>query len=62
MFEVIRGINEQGITVLLIEQNVFDALSIAHGASFLENGQIVIEGTGHELLNSQDIRTTYLGM
>jgi len=62
MFKVICEINEQGITILLVEQNVFHALSIAHKASVLENGQVMIEGTGQEVLNNQDIRTAYLGI
>ena len=62
MFKVICEINEQGITILLVEQNVFHALSIAHKASVLENGQVMIEGTGQDVLNNQDIRTAYLGI
>lgn len=62
MFKVIREINEQGITVFLVEQDVFHALSIAHKAYVLENGQIMLEGTGQEVLNNQQIKTAYLGI
>jgi len=62
MFKVIREINEQGITVLLVEQNVFHALFIAHKGSVLENGQVMMEGTGQEVLNNRDIKAAYLGI
>jgi branched-chain amino acid transport system ATP-binding protein len=62
MFRVILGINEQGITIILVEQNVFHTLTVAHKAFVLENGRIVMEGIGQELLNNQDIKTAYLGI
>jgi branched-chain amino acid transport system ATP-binding protein len=62
MFKVILEINEQGITIVLVEQNVFHTLTIAHKAFVLENGRIVMEGIGRELLNHQDIKSAYLGI
>jgi branched-chain amino acid transport system ATP-binding protein len=62
MFRVIREINEQGITILLVEQNVFHALSIAHKAYVLENGQVIMEGSAKEVLENPDIKVAYLGI
>ena len=62
MFRIIREINEQGITILLVEQNIFHALSIAHKAYVLENGQVTMKGTAQEVLDNPDIRTAYLGI
>lgn len=62
MFKVVREINGQGITILLVEQNVFHALSIAHNAYVLENGQVIMKGAAQEVLDNPDIRTAYLGI
>jgi branched-chain amino acid transport system ATP-binding protein len=62
MFKVIREINSQGIAVLLVEQNVFHALAIADRAFVLENGEVVMEGTGQEILNDEKIKAAYLGI
>jgi branched-chain amino acid transport system ATP-binding protein len=62
MFKIIREINKRGIAVLLVEQNVFNALSIADRAFVLENGEVVMEGTGQEILNDEKIREAYLGI
>ncbi len=62
MFRVILEINEQGITIILVEQNVFRTLTVSHKAFVLENGRIVMEGIGQELLNHQDIKSAYLGI
>jgi len=62
MFNVIRRINEEGITILLVEQNVFHALSIAHRASVLENGHTIMDGTAQEVLDNPDIKRAYLGI
>ena len=60
MFEMIKEINRQGVTVLLIEQNVRAALEVAHRAYVLENGRIVGEGSGENLLFFESVRTAYL--
>jgi len=61
MFEMITKINQQGVTILLVEQNVQAALELAHRAYLLENGRIVGEGSGHELLSFESVRSSYLG-
>ncbi len=62
IFERIHDIRRQGITVLLVEQNVFEALSISDRAYVLQTGRIVLEGKGEDLLNSDLVRQAYLGM
>lgn len=62
IFEVIERINKEGVTVLLVEQNVQRALSISNRGYVLENGRIATEGTGKELLENDYIKKTYLGM
>ena len=61
VFDIIREINRQGRTVLLVEQNAFAALSIADKAYVLEVGSIAITGTGKELLQDSRVREAYLG-
>ena len=61
MFEVIGQINKQGMTVLLVEQNVRAALDLADRAYVIENGRIVGEGKGDALLSFESIRSAYLG-
>ncbi|MBO4358408.1 MAG: ABC transporter ATP-binding protein, partial [Erysipelotrichaceae bacterium] len=61
IFNIIRNINSQGVTVLLVEQNAKMALGIADRAYVLETGKIVMSGTGEQLLNSEDIKKAYLG-
>ena len=60
--DTIVAIAETGTSVLLVEQNAMMALSIAHRASVLENGHVVREGLGSELLGDEEIREAYLGM
>jgi branched-chain amino acid transport system ATP-binding protein len=60
MFEMIKEINRQGVTVLLVEQNVRAALEVAHRAYVLENGRIAGEGSGENLLFFESVRTAYL--
>lgn len=62
IFEIVQKIREQGVTVLLVEQNVRRALEIADRAYVLENGRICMEGECEELLESDHIRRAYLGM
>ncbi len=62
IFKVIHEISQNGVTVLLVEQNVFEALQISHRAYVLQTGRIVLEGTGEDLLKSDLVRKAYLGM
>ena len=61
IFEIIREINRQGVTVLLIEQNANMALKTANYAYVLETGRIGLSGTGAELLANEDVKKAYLG-
>lgn len=61
IFNIIQDINKQGTTVLLIEQNAKMALSIANRGYVLETGEIVLSGTGQELLTSEEVKKAYLG-
>lgn len=61
MFDIVFTINREGITILLVEQNVQQSLKLANRAYVLENGRVVIEGTGAELLGDQRVREAYLG-
>ena len=61
IFSIVRTINAQGKTVLLVEQNAYAALKVAHHAYVLETGRIVLEGPGEELLKDKRVREAYLG-
>jgi branched-chain amino acid transport system ATP-binding protein len=61
MFEVIERLNQRGITILLVEQNIHHSLKLAHHSYVLETGKIVLEG-GQELLNNEHVKTSYLGL
>ena len=61
IFDIITEINQQGTTVLLVEQNAQQALSRAHRAYVLETGRIVKEGTGEDLLHDPAVKEAYLG-
>ncbi|MFA1643389.1 ABC transporter ATP-binding protein [Chryseomicrobium aureum] len=61
IFEVIKDINVQGTTVLLVEQNAHMALSIAHRGYVIETGKVVLSGSAQELQSSEEIRKAYLG-
>ena len=61
IFDIIRQINKQGVTILLIEQNANMALQVAHSAYVLETGRITMTGTGAELLVDERIKEAYLG-
>ena len=61
IFSIIKEINKNGTSILLVEQNAKMALSIATRAYVIETGKIVMTGTGQELLNSEDIKKAYLG-
>ncbi len=62
VFGTVKEINAQGITVLLVEQNVFHSLSIADEAYVLENGSVVLEGDGKEILDNPQVEEAYLGI
>ena len=61
IFDIIRNIHEEGMTILLVEQNAQMALSVADRAYVLETGRVVMEGTGAELLTNERVRSAYLG-
>jgi len=61
IFDIIKRIHREGMTVLLVEQNAFAALKIADYAYVLETGKIVLEGTGEELLQDERVKKAYLG-
>ncbi len=61
IFEIIKELNKEGMTILLVEQNAQMALSIADRAYVLETGRIVMEGTGAELLTNEKVQSAYLG-
>ncbi|MGE3245837.1 MAG: ABC transporter ATP-binding protein [Beijerinckiaceae bacterium] len=62
VFRIIEKLNEDGLTVLLVEQNVAVSLELANHAYVLENGAIVLSGTGKDLLNDDGVRQAYLGV
>jgi branched-chain amino acid transport system ATP-binding protein len=62
IFDIIRRINEEGATILLIEQNVYNALKLSDYAYVLENGRVALSGTSQELISNPHIRKTYLGL
>ncbi len=61
LFETIVRLKEEGITILLVEQNAFAALEVSDYAYVLENGQVALEGKGSDLISSDEIRAKYLG-
>ena len=61
IFGVLREVNAAGVALLLVEQNAHKALQLAHRAYVLETGQVVMRGTGKELLASPEVRKAYLG-
>lgn len=62
VFDTLKILGEQGLTILLVSQEVERSLELGHRAYVLENGQIVLEGKGNELLNNDKVREFYLGM
>lgn len=61
VFDIIKTINKEGTTILLVEQNAGKSLAISDRAYVLENGEITISGTGKELMASEDVKKAYLG-
>ncbi|WP_269496331.1 ABC transporter ATP-binding protein [Castellaniella sp. S9] len=62
VFNVIKALKAEGITILLVEQNAFAALGIADRAYVLETGRIVLSGTGRDMSQNEQVRAAYLGM
>ncbi len=61
LFEIIERLNEKRITIFLIEQNVKQSLAVSHWAYVMENGNIILDGPGEEILRNEHIRHAYLG-
>ena len=62
VLDVIQKVNETGVSVLLVEQNLHKALSIAHHGYVIQTGRIVLEGSGNDLLHNEDVKKAYLGL
>ncbi|TMA26732.1 MAG: ABC transporter ATP-binding protein [Deltaproteobacteria bacterium] len=62
IFDTIAEINAQGTTVLLVEQNVFQSLRIAHRGYVLETGRMVLSGSGQDLLGNEQVKAAFLGV
>lgn len=61
IFDIIKFMNEQGVTIFLVEQNARQALELAHRAYIMEQGRVIGTGTGKELLHNDEVRQAYLG-
>ncbi len=62
VLDTVRTINEEGVTILLVEQNIYDSLNIADRGYVLEEGRIILEGKSRELLSNSHIKEVYLGL
>ena len=62
IFEMIKRIKEEGVTILLVEQNVTQTLAMCDRAYVLENGRVVLEGTGSELMENDQVKEAFLGI
>jgi branched-chain amino acid transport system ATP-binding protein len=62
IFEIVKQLNSEGMTILLVEQNAKQSLTISHRAYVLETGLITLEGRGKDLLNNDEVRRSYLGI
>tara|TARA_B110001454_G_scaffold219136_1_gene250268 strand:- start:2800 stop:3501 length:702 start_codon:yes stop_codon:yes gene_type:complete len=62
IFEIVKQLNSEGMTILLVEQNAKQSLMISHRAYVLETGLITLEGGGKDLLNNDEVRRSYLGI
>ncbi|MFT8320562.1 MAG: ABC transporter ATP-binding protein [Bacillus sp. (in: firmicutes)] len=60
IFEIIKELNREGMTILLVEQNAFQALQIANRGYVIQTGQIVLEGSGEELITNKQVQEAYL--
>ena len=61
IFKMIEQLRDEGVTIFLVEQNANQALKLADRAYVLENGRIVMQGSGDELLHNSEVRSAYLG-
>jgi branched-chain amino acid transport system ATP-binding protein len=61
IFRIVKDLHGRGLTILLVEQNVQQALQVADVAYVLENGRVVMSGTGSELINDPKVKEAYLG-
>ena len=61
IFKILKKLNDNGLTILLVEQNVHEALRIAHDGYVMENGEIALSGSSKELLNNPKVIEAYLG-
>lgn len=61
IFQIIQKVNKEGVTILLVEQNAFQALKVSHRGYVVETGEIVLSGKGSELLTNDKVREAYLG-
>ncbi len=62
IFEIVKLLNSEGMTILLVEQNAKQSLTISHRAYVLETGLITLQGTGRDLLKNDEVRRSYLGI
>ena len=62
ILDTIQLVNSQGVSVLLVEQNLHKALAIAHHGYVIQTGRIVLQGSGADLLNDEGVRKAYLGL
>ena len=62
IFDTVQEIRSAGVSILIVEQNVFESLQLSDRAYVLENGEIVLKGTGEELLNNERVQSAYLGI
>jgi branched-chain amino acid transport system ATP-binding protein len=60
-FDIIREVRQQGVTVLMVEQNAYAALEMADRAYLLESGEVALQGSGEELLHNPHVKAAYLG-
>lgn len=62
IFDIIQKINKQGVTILLVEQNVYQSLKISHRAYVLETGSVKMTATGQDILKDDHVREAFLGI
>jgi branched-chain amino acid transport system ATP-binding protein len=62
IFQMVKRVNQEGVTALLVEQNVRQTLAMCNRAYVLENGRIVLEGTGQALMANDHVKEAYLGI
>jgi branched-chain amino acid transport system ATP-binding protein len=62
IFDTVREIRRTGVSILIVEQNIFESLQLSDRAYVLENGEIVLQGTGEELLKNESVKSAYLGI